>query len=89
MGAKSVGIAEQRARALVEAPPCGCQSHPVALAVEEGQTQLLFQVAHGREHAGMAPPQPVRCGLEAAFGHDRIEAAELLQRRVHCRLFLR
>ena len=55
------------------------QRHAIAAAVEQGQTELCFQVLHRGENCRLRAPELFGRGLEAALRHDRVEALQLVQ----------
>ena len=56
------------------------QRHPIAAAIEQGQSQLRLQILHRREDSRLHPPELVGSLLEPTRLGDGVKAPELMER---------
>src|SRR5579864_2981144 len=59
------------------------EGDPIAAAVEQRQPHLRLEVLDRGGNRWLRPPELLRGWLEAAFAYDRVEAFQLMDRRVH------
>jgi hypothetical protein len=79
VGAQLIQLAQQRLRAAVQGAPGLGGRDAVAAAVQQGQTELAFQLADRREHGRMRAMQAGCRGLEAAGLDHGVEALKVVQ----------
>src|SRR6266576_3057355 len=79
---------QKDARAVMERPAGVGQGYPISVPVEQAKPELVFQIFDRGEDRRMASPQPCGPSLEAALGHYRVEAKQLLNCQTNHFLFL-
>jgi hypothetical protein len=72
-------LVQKHTGAVVERTADRGQRYPVAAAVEQGQTELHFQILYGGEDRGLRTPELFGGGLKTALYDDCVEALQLVQ----------